>query len=129
MKDLGMVGVFNAIKAAQNFEQLSLIMCFHSKESAYAKLMGNKKDFCGFSFRWNFRPLQDGGYGTLEFRQAPAVHNPATTRTWIMFATSFIQAAMKHAPALNPATPADMEMLKRFLKAGTTLSDAGNPAV
>lgn len=98
---------------------------FSSKQSFKRSEKSEKTD----TYAINFRPLREGGYGTIEFRQSPGVENSTSTRMWIAFACSFIQAAMHYAQTLNPASPPGLDYFKRFLKAGTQLCGIGDPHV
>jgi hypothetical protein len=113
--------VFTAIKGTTTFGQLALLMCFHSKDSAYANLVRVNRDFASDLFRWNFRPLGDTGHGAIEFRQPPGVLDSKTTKMWITFACSFIQAAMAYSGTFDATKPPDLSVFKRFLTSGSRL--------
>jgi hypothetical protein len=113
--------LFSWIDGAQDVTQIVCLVCSCPKDSLKGFSMGKSHDFPHNVFRWNFTPLTKP-MGTIEFRQPPGSSDAASTKLWVTFAVSLVQAAIMSTHTLNSARLPVLEDFKAFLLNGTVQS-------
>ena len=73
-------------------------------------------DFTHDTYRWNFLNLQEGGgFGTVEYRQAPGSTTSQEVMTWVMLVGCFARLSCQLGDSIKPADLPQTESLGEWL--------------
>ena len=123
LKDKDMNELFSLIDSKQDVDEIVCLMCSCSRNSLEGISMGRSLGLPQYNmFRWNFTPLTRHSMGTIEFRQPPGSEDAASTKLWVTFAVSFVQAAITSAHTLDSARLPVLEDLRTFMLNGVVQS-------